>query len=77
MNPSVIVSEVSSFQMLKCMQEWYLGWENVSCSEKFSQFRSVLMREVPLYRLAVVVCQKPPLSLSNQGCVRATPAIGY
>ena len=41
-----------------------------------SQFRSVLMREVPLYRLAVVVCQKPPLSLSNQGCVRATPAIG-
>ena len=24
---SVIVSEVSSFQRLKCMQEWYLGWE--------------------------------------------------
>ena len=23
---SVIVSEVSSFQRLKCMQEWYLGW---------------------------------------------------
>ena len=22
---SVIVSEVSSFQRLKCMQEWYLG----------------------------------------------------
>ena len=26
---SVIVSEVSSFQRLKCMQEWYLGWEKV------------------------------------------------
>ena len=24
---SVIVSEVSSFQRLKCMQEWYLGWK--------------------------------------------------
>ena len=24
---SVVVSEVSSFQRLKCMQEWYLGWE--------------------------------------------------
>ena len=31
---SVIVSEVSSFQRLKCMQEWYFGWENVSCLEK-------------------------------------------
>ena len=30
---SVIVSEVSSFQRLKCMQEWYLGWEKVSCLE--------------------------------------------
>ena len=76
MNPSVIVSEVSSFQRLNGMQECYLGWENVSCSKKCSQFWSVLMREVPLYRLAVVVCQKPPLYLSNQGCVRATPAIG-
>ena len=27
---SVIVSEVSSFQRLKCMQEWYLWWEKVS-----------------------------------------------
>ena len=26
----VIVSEVSSFQRLKCMQGWYLGWEKVS-----------------------------------------------
>ena len=31
---SVIVSEVSSFQRLKCMQEWYLGWEKVSCLER-------------------------------------------
>ena len=34
---SVIVSEVSSFQRLKCMQEWYLGWENVSCLERCPQ----------------------------------------
>ena len=28
---SVLISEVSSFQRLKCMQEWYLGQEKVSC----------------------------------------------
>ena len=44
---SVIVSEVSSFQRL---QEWYLGWEKVSCLERCPQFRGVLIeREVPLY----------------------------
>ena len=32
------------------MQEWYLGWEKVSCLERCPQFRSVLReREVPLY----------------------------
>ena len=36
----IIVSEVSSFQRLKCMQEWYLGWENVSCLERCPQFRA-------------------------------------
>ena len=49
---SVIVSEVSSFQRLKCMQEWYLGWDKVSCLKRCPQFRSVLIereREVPLY----------------------------
>ena len=35
-----LVSEVSSFQRLKCMQEWYLGWEKVSCLERCPQFRS-------------------------------------
>ena len=35
-----IVSEVSSFQRL---QEWYLGWEKVSCLERCPQFRSVLI----------------------------------
>ena len=40
---SVIVSEVSSFQRLKCMQEWYLGWEKVSCLERCPHFRSVLI----------------------------------
>ena len=36
---SVIVSEVSSFQRFKCMQEWYLGWEKVSCLERCPHFR--------------------------------------
>ena len=36
-------SEVSSFQRSKCMQEWYLGWENVSCLERCPQFRGVLI----------------------------------
>ena len=32
------------------MQEWYLGWEKVSCLERCPQFRCVLIeREVPLY----------------------------
>ena len=49
---SVIVSEVSSFQRLKCMQVWYLGWDKVSCLERCPQFRSALIgREVPLYCL--------------------------
>ena len=39
----VLFSEVSSFQRLKCMQEWYLGWEKVSCLERCPQFRSVLI----------------------------------
>ena len=42
---SVLVSEVSSFQ---CMQEWYLGWEKVSCLERCPQ--------VPLYYVLVSVC---------------------
>ena len=33
-----------AFLRLKCMQEWYLGWEKVSCLE---QFRSVLSLECP------------------------------
>ena len=32
------------------MQEWYLGWEKVSCLERCPQFRSVLIeREVPQF----------------------------
>ena len=40
---SVVASEVSSFQRLKRMREWYLGWEKVSCLERCPQFRSVLI----------------------------------
>ena len=31
----VLFREVSSFQRLKCMQEWYLGWEKVPCLERW------------------------------------------
>ena len=41
---SVIVSEVSSIQRLKCMQEWYLGWEKVSCLERCPQLGASLNR---------------------------------
>ena len=35
----VLFREVSSFQRLKCMQEWYLGWEKVPCLERCPHFR--------------------------------------
>ena len=37
----VSVSEVSSFQRLKCMQ--YLGWEKVSCLERCPQFIDIII----------------------------------
>ena len=40
---SVLISEVSSFQRLKCTLELYLGWEKVSRLERCPQFRSVLI----------------------------------
>ena len=40
---SVLYREVSLFQGLKCMQEWYLGWEKVSLLERCPQFRGVLI----------------------------------
>ena len=44
---SLLYSEVSSFQWLKCMQEWYIL--GVSCVERCPQLRSVLIeKEVPL-----------------------------
>ena len=36
----ISVSEVSSFLMLKCMQEWYLGREKVSCLERCPQLKA-------------------------------------
>ena len=44
----IIVSEASSVQGLKCMQEWYLGWEKVPCLERCPQFKIEREREVPL-----------------------------
>ena len=40
---SVLYREVSFFRGLKCMQEWYLGWEKVSLLERCPQFRGVLI----------------------------------
>ena len=37
------VTEVSSFQRFKCMQELYLGWEKVSFLERCPYFRDVLI----------------------------------
>ena len=42
---SVIVSEVSSFQRLKCMQELYLGWEKVSCLERCKAYTQNLVAQ--------------------------------
>ena len=41
----VLFREVSSFQRLKYMQEWYFGWNKLSCLERCPQFKSV---QVPL-----------------------------
>ena len=48
---SVVVSEVSSFQRLKCMQERYLGLEKVSYLERCPQLRGCpyKYRGVPLF----------------------------
>ena len=43
----VLFREVSSFQRL---QEWYLGWEKVSCLERCPQFRSVLIPTTVIHR---------------------------
>ena len=42
---SVIVSEVSSFERLKCIQEWYLGWEKVSCLERCKAYTQILVAQ--------------------------------
>ena len=53
----VLFGEVSSVQRLKCMQEWYLGWEKVSCLERCPQIKSVLcifISEDLLYHMNLV-----------------------
>ena len=40
---SVLYKEVSLYQGLKCMQEWYLGRQKVSLLERCPQFRGVLI----------------------------------
>ena len=57
----VLLSELSSIQGLKCMQEWYLGWEMVSCLE----FRGVLIERERFHtythtELMVYICSCPP-----------------
>ena len=36
--------KVSSFQRFKCMQEWYLGVEKVSCLERCPHFRDAFVK---------------------------------
>ena len=38
---SVLFSEVSSLQRLKCMQEWHLGWKNVEVDKRCRVVSSV------------------------------------
>ena len=52
----VLFREVSSVQRLKCMQEWCLGWEKVSCLERCSQFRSVLIEREVAYQTSTHSC---------------------
>ena len=48
-----VVSEVSSFQRLKCVQEWYLGWDKRVLFRELSSVQECphrkREREVPLY----------------------------
>ena len=50
---SVLYREVSSFQGLKCMQEWYLGRQKVSLLERCPQFRGVLIYRGVLHIIRV------------------------
>ena len=57
---SVLYREVSLFQGLKCVQEWYLGRQKVSLLERCPQFRGVLIEgfhctTVQLYSYATYV----------------------
>ena len=44
------------------MQEWYLGWEKVSCLERCPQFRSVLIERAVTLTTSVFSLNKPLLS---------------
>ena len=51
---SIIVSEVSLFQGLNCMQELFLGKEKVSLLERCPHFRGVLREIRAHYNCAVL-----------------------
>ena len=56
---------VPSFQRLKCMQEWYLGWEKVSCLERCPQFRVCDRRVICCATERLIhILHTPSLSLS-------------
>ena len=52
---NVLYREVSLFQGLKCMQEWYLGQQKVSLLERCPQFRGVLIEG--FHCIGVCACQ--------------------
>ena len=55
------------------MQEWYLGWEKVSCLERCPQFRSVLGGERESNKFGVVQAHRTSLNPLKTHYVSATP----
>ena len=55
---SVLYREVSVFQRLKCMQEWYLGRQKVSLLERCPQFRGVLIEGFHCIHIGKEVCSE-------------------
>ena len=59
------------------MQEWYFGWEKVSCLERCPQFRSVpIEREVYCSSLVFCGLRNDAFELSLNTCVSANVIVG-
>ena len=56
------------------MQEWYLGWEKVSCLERCPQFRSVLMHNV-CARYCIRTISGESQLIADNGCILIVPVV--